>query len=95
MCDASNFGIGAAIFQSHSGTNKLSLISANSKIFTQIELRLSILRRECTAIIYTHTEYEFLILGSQHPTVLFTDHTPIIFLFTQNQIRTTKFKKFN
>ena len=80
MCDASNFGIGAAILQSHSGTNKLSLISANSRIFT---LRLSILRRECTAIIYTHTEYEFLILGSQHPTVLFTDHTPIIFLFTQ------------
>ena len=39
--------------------------------------------RECTAIIYTLTEYEFLILGSKHPTVLFTDHKPIIFLFTQ------------
>ena len=39
--------------------------------------------RECTAIIYTLTKYEFLILGSKHPTVLFTDHKPIIFLFTQ------------
>ena len=39
--------------------------------------------RECTAIIYTLTEYEFLILGSKYPTVLFTDHKPIIFLFTQ------------
>ena len=39
--------------------------------------------RKCTAIIYTFTEYEFLILGSKHPTVLFTDHKPIIFLFTQ------------
>ena len=39
--------------------------------------------RECTAIIYTLTEHEFLILGSKHPTVLFTDHKPIIFLFTQ------------
>ena len=39
--------------------------------------------RECTAIIYTLTEYEFLILGSKHPTILFTDHKPIIFLFTQ------------
>ena len=29
------------------------------------------------------TEYEFLILGSKHPTVLFTDHKPIKFLFTQ------------
>ena len=24
-----------------------------------------------------------MILGSKHPTVLFTDHKPIIFLFTQ------------
>ena len=39
--------------------------------------------RECTAIIYTLTEYEFLILGSKHPTVLFRDHKPIMFLFTQ------------
>ena len=39
--------------------------------------------RERTAIIYTLTEYEFSILGSKHPTVLFTDHKPIIFLFTQ------------
>ena len=61
----------------------MNLISANSRIFTQAELRLSTLMRECTAIIYTLTEYEFLILGSKHPTVLFTDHEPIIFLFTQ------------
>ena len=82
MCDASNFGIGAALLQSHSGTNKMNLISAIIRLFTQAELRLSSLMRECTAIIYTLTEYEFLILGSKHPTVLFTDHKPIIFLFT-------------
>ena len=61
----------------------MNLISANSRLFTQAELRLSTLMRECTAIIYTLTEYEFLILGSKRPTVLFTDHKPIIFLFTQ------------
>ena len=83
MCDASNFGIGAALLRSHSGTNKMNIISANSRLFLQAELRLSTLMRECTAIIYTLTEYEFLILGSKHPTVLFTDHKPIIFLFTQ------------
>ena len=65
MCDASNFGIGAALLQSHSGTNKMNLISANSRLFTQAELRLSTLMRECTAIIYKLTEYEFLILGSK------------------------------
>ena len=83
MCDASNCGISAALLQSHSGTNKMNLISANSRLFTQAELRLSTLMRECTATIYTLTEYEFLILGSKHPTVLFLDHKPIIFLFTQ------------
>ena len=63
MCDASNFGIVAALLQSHTGTNKMNLISENSRLFTQAELRLSTLMRECTAIIYTLTEYEFLILG--------------------------------
>ena len=44
MCDASNFGIGAAFLQSHNGTNKMNLISANSRLFTQTELGLSTLR---------------------------------------------------
>ena len=83
MCDASNFGIGAALLQSHNGTNKMNLISANSRLFAKAELRLFTLMRECTAIIYTLTEYEFLKLGSKHPIVLFTDHKPIFFLFTQ------------
>ena len=39
--------------------------------------------RECIVIIYTLTDNEFLILGSKHPTVLITDHKPIILLFTQ------------
>ena len=56
MCDASNFGIGAALLQSHNGTNKMNLVSANSRLFTQAELRLSTLMRECTAIIYTLTD---------------------------------------
>ena len=83
MCDASNFGIGAELLQSLNGTNKLNLISANSRLLTQAELRLSTLLRECTAIIYTLTEYEFLILGSTHPTVFFTNHQPKIFLFAK------------
>ena len=97
MCDASNFGIGAALLQSHSGTNKMNLTSANSRLFTQAELRLSTLMRECTALIYTLTEYEFLILGSKHPTVLFIDHKPIIFLleFHKNPTLFIEFIEFN
>ena len=45
MCDASNFGIGAAFIQSHSGTNTMNLMSAKSRLFTQAELRLSTLMR--------------------------------------------------
>ena len=48
-----------ALLQSHNGTNKINLISANSRLFTQAELRLSTLMEECTAIIYTLTEYVF------------------------------------
>ena len=61
----------------------MNLISANSKLFTQAEFRLSTLMRECTAIIYTLTEYEFLTFGSKHPPILYKDSEHIIFLFTQ------------
>ena len=94
MCDASDFGIGAALLQSHSGTSKMNLISANSRLFTPAELRLSTLMRECTAIIYTLTEYEFPILVSKHPTVLFTDHKPIKFLSTQKSNPNHKVYRF-
>ena len=60
MCDAYNFGIGEALLQSHNGTNKMNFISANFKLFTQAELRISTPMGEITAIIYTLTEYEFL-----------------------------------
>ena len=83
VCDASKFGIGAALLQSLEGTNKMNLISAKSKVFTQAQIRLSTLFRECTAITYVLTEYEFFILGSKHPTILIVDQEPIFFFFTQ------------
>ena len=61
----------------------MKLVSANSRLFTPIEMRLSTLIRECSAIIFALTEYEFLLTGSNHPIVFFTDHKPIIYLFTQ------------
>ena len=79
MCDASNSEIGAALLQSHNGTNKMKFISANSRSYTQAEIRFSTFMRECTAMIYTLTELKFLTLGSKHPTVLITDHKFLIF----------------
>ena len=83
ITDASGIGIGAALLQQHPTERKRNLVSANSRLFTPIEMRLSTLIRECSAIIFALTEYEFLLTGSNHPIVLFTDHKPIIYLFTQ------------
>ena len=95
MCDASNFGIGAALLQSHNGTNKMNLISANSRLFTQAELRLSTLMRECTAIIYTLTEYEFLILGSNIQQFYSQTINQSSFSLHKNLTQTTEFTDFN
>ena len=38
MGHASNFGTGAALLQSDQITNKMSLMLANSRFFTQVEL---------------------------------------------------------
>ena len=83
ITDAADTGIRAALLQQHPTERKMRLVSANSRLFTPIEIRLSTLIRECSAIIFALTEYEFLPTGSGHPIELFTDHKPIIFLFTQ------------
>ena len=78
ITDASKIGIRAALLQQHPIENKMNLISANSRLFTPIEMRLSTLIRECSAIIIALTEYEFLLTGSKPPIILFSDHKPII-----------------
>ena len=83
LSDSSNARIGAALLQQHPTENKIILISANSRLFTPNEMRLSTLIGECSAIFFALTDYEFLITGSEHPIVLFSDHKPIIYLFTQ------------
>ena len=72
---------------------KMELVSSNSRVFPTTELRLSTILRECSAIIYERSEYEFLIQGSKHPIILYTDHKPILFLFTQlNKPRVYKYQ---
>ena len=67
ITDATNTGIGAALLQQHPTERKMGLRSANSRLFTPIEMRLSTLIRECSAIIFALTEYEFLLTSSNHP----------------------------
>ena len=83
LCDASKYGIGAALLQKKNKFGKMELVSANCRLFSTTELRLSTILRECSAIIYALSEYEFLIQGLKHPIILYTDHKTILFLFTQ------------
>ena len=83
MCEASKFGIRAALSQSQKVTNKMNLISACSRFFLSADFQLFNLMRQCTAILYKFTESDVLILGLKHPTVLFTGHKPLIYPFTQ------------
>ena len=83
ITDASNTGIGAALLQQHPTEKKMRLFSANSRLVTPIEMQLSTLIRECSSIFLALTGYKLLLTGSNHPIVLFTDHKPIIYLFTQ------------
>ena len=87
LFDASNYGTGAVLLQK-SQFGEMELVSANSRLFSTTELRLSTIFRECFAIIYALSEYEFLIQGSQHPVILYTDHKPILFLFAQKNKQT-------
>ena len=75
-----------ALEQHHSKKNqfgKTEVVSANSRLFSTTELSLSTILRECSAIIYALSEYEFHFQGSKHPMILYIDHKPILFLFTQ------------
>ena len=93
LCNASNYGIGAALLQKNQ-FGKMELFSANSRLFSTTEIRLSTIFRECSAIICSLSEYEFLIQGSKHPIKLYTDHKPILFLFTQKNKPNHRFYKF-
>ena len=70
----------------------MELVSANSRLFSTTELRLSTILRECSAILNAVSEYDFLIQGSKHPKILYTDHKPV--LFTQNNKPNHRVYKF-
>ena len=95
LCDASNYGIGAALLQKNQ-LGKMELVSANSRLLSTTELRLSTILRECSAIIYALSEYESPIQGYKYPIILYIDHKPFLFLFSQKKInQITEFTNFN
>ena len=71
--DASLVGLGAVLFQMNE-TNKMKVVSYNSRILNTQEQKLSTLDRELFAIVYALQIYEFLIIGSPH-------HKPLLHCF--------------
>ena len=100
--DASLVGLGAVLFQMNE-TNKMKVISYNSRILNTQEQKLSTLDRELLAIVYALQIYEFLIIGYPHPIYIFTDHKPLLHCFAKKgnlsprfyraQMQLTKFSK--
>ena len=80
--DASLIVLGAVLFQPNS-KNKMQIISHKSRILTSQEQKLSTYDRELCAITLALSQYEFIIIGSKFPITIFTDHNPILFLFTR------------
>ena len=88
--DASNYGIGAALLQKNQ-FGKMESVSANSRLFSTTEFRLSTILRECSAIIYALFEYEFLIQGSKHPVIfIHRPQTNSLFVHTEKQTKSPR-----
>ena len=63
--------------------DKMQVISHNSRISTAQEQKPSTYDRELCAITFAPSQYVFLIIGSEFPITVFTDHNHILFLFTR------------
>ena len=68
----------------------MQLISYNSRILTTQEQNLSTYARKLCAITFALTTYETIIIGSKFPITIFTDHNPILFIFTRKGTLTTR-----
>ena len=80
--DASLVGLGAVLFQMNE-TNKLKVISYNSRIPNTQEHNFSTLDRERLAIVQALQIYKFLNIGSPHPIYIFTDHKRLLHCFAK------------
>ena len=68
----------------------MQVISYNSRNLTTQEQKLSTYDRELCAITFALSRYQFIVIGSKFPITTFTDHNPILFLFTREGNLTPK-----
>ena len=80
FCDASNSGIGSALFQADSTSERiLKPIGYFSKTLNSTQRRYSVTKREFLTIHLSLKEFQHIILG--YPITILTDHKPICGFF--------------
>ena len=61
----------------------MKVISYNSRTLNPQERKFSTLDREFLGIVHALQIHEFIIIGSPHPILTFTDRKPLIHCFTE------------
>ena len=74
---------------------KMELVSVNARLFSTNEFQLSTIFQRMFCKNLCTLRIEFLIQGSQHRIILYTDHKPILFLAHKRTNQITECKNFS
>src|SRR5215475_420824 len=77
--DSSDFGMGGVLSQKDSNGNSAP-IAFFSRKFSPTEINYSVYDKELLAIVTACKEWRHFIQGSQHSTIILTDHKNLEFL---------------
>lgn len=82
-CDASGFGLGAALFQDD------NVIAYASRTLKPAEKNYAQIEKECLAVVFACTHFDQMIVGNVKTTVR-TDHKPLIPIFAKPLLKAPK-----
>ena len=84
MCDASNVGLGAALFQVQPDGSR-RLVASKSRSLTETEQRWSPVEKEALGIAWSCCKFDRYILG-HHDVTIETDHKPLVPIFNSKAV---------
>lgn len=80
--DACDSGIGGVIYLESNDKSKANVVGFCSRSLTKREKNLTTTEKEILGVLYCLQTWHHLILGSPHPTIIVTDHSAIVWLFS-------------
>ena len=81
--DASNYGIGAILWQKEAEGNK-AIIGAASRFLNETEQRYSTIEKEALGVVWGLENCHYYICGA--PVVVETDHKPLVQLLESKEV---------